>query len=73
MRTQEHFYNSMLYKVEYQPELSQSYYTQRHVYHIRTEEERYPEAHKAIQAIMNDGSWTVLILILLEVSLKGQY
>lgn len=29
-------YNGILYKIEYKPELSQKDYTQRHVYHIKT-------------------------------------
>ena len=58
MRTQEHYCNGVLYKVEYKPELSQRYYTQKSVYHIKTKEESYTKAHKAIQSIMADGSWT---------------
>lgn len=57
--THNHFYNGILYKVEYKPELSQRDYTQRHIYiyHIETEDENYPHAHKAIESIMDDGSW----------------
>lgn len=33
-------YNGILYKIEYKPELSQKDYTQRHVYHIKTNERR---------------------------------
>lgn len=51
------FYDGLLYKVEYKPELSKHYYTQRRVYHIETEDENYTHAHKAIESIMNDNSW----------------
>ena len=50
-------YNGILYKIEYKPELSQKDHTQRHVYHIKTNDKDYPRAHKAIESIMNDGSW----------------
>ena len=40
------FYNGILYQIEYQPQLSDSYYTQHKVYHIKTEEENYPRAKK---------------------------
>lgn len=53
----EEFYNGYLYKIEYKPELSQRDYTQKLVYHIKTDDENYPHAHKAIESIMNDGSW----------------
>ena len=52
--TQIHFYNGILYKVEYQPQLSNSDYTQHKVYHIETEDEDYPHARKAISSIMED-------------------
>ena len=52
--TQIHFYNGILYKVEYQPQLSNSDYTQHKVYHIETEDEDYPHAKKAIASIMED-------------------
>ena len=52
--TQDHFYNGILYKVEYQPQLSNSDYTQHKVYHIETEDENYPHARKAIESIMAD-------------------
>lgn len=32
-------------------------YTQRHVYHIKTNDKNYLRAHNAIKSIMNDGSW----------------
>lgn len=51
------FYNGILYQIEYKPELSNNYYTQHHVYHIKTDDENYPHAHKAIESIMDDGSW----------------
>lgn len=56
MRTE--FYNGYMYQIEYKRELSNSDYTQRHVYHIKTEDTNYPHAHKAIESIMDDGSWT---------------
>lgn len=52
--TQIHFYNGILYKVEYQPQLSNSDYTQHKVYHIETEDEDYSHARKAIASIMED-------------------
>lgn len=33
------FYNGILYQIEYQPQLSNSDYTQHKVYHIKTEDE----------------------------------
>lgn len=56
MRTE--FYNGCLYQIEYKRELSNWDYTQHHVYHIKTEDMNYPHAHKAIESILNDGSWT---------------
>jgi hypothetical protein len=51
---QSEFYNGMLYSIEYKPHLSNNRYTQHHVYHIKTDEESYPKAHKAIASIMED-------------------
>lgn len=51
------FYDGILYQIEYKPNLSQRNYTQKKVYHIRTEDENYPHAHKAIESIMDDDSW----------------
>ena len=51
------FYNGILYQIEYRPELSSVTYTQKKVYYIYTEEENYCLAHKAIESIMDDGSW----------------
>lgn len=48
------FYNGILYQIEYQPQLSNSDYTQHHVYHIKTDDENYPHAKKAIASIMED-------------------
>lgn len=48
------FYSGILYKIEYKPELSNSDYTQHQVYHIKTEQENYPQARKAIASIMED-------------------
>ena len=52
------FYDGILYQIEFKPELSNGDYTAHTVYHIRTNDENYSHAHMAIQAIMNDGSWT---------------
>ena len=52
--TQCHFYNGILYKVEYKPQLSNNDYTQHRVYHIETEDETYPHARKAIASIMEE-------------------
>ena len=51
------FYSGILYQIEYQPQLSNSDYTQHKVYHIKTDDDNYPHAHKAIESIMDDGSW----------------
>ena len=48
------FYNGILYQIEYQPRLSNNDYTQHKVYHIKTEQENYPQARKAIASIMED-------------------
>lgn len=58
MATKNEFYDGILYQIEYQPHLSNRDYTTHTVYHIKTEDENYPHAHKAIESIMNDGSWT---------------
>lgn len=49
-----HFYNGILYKVEYQPKLSNNDYTEHKVYHIETKENNHPHARKAIASIMED-------------------
>lgn len=36
-----HFYNGILYQIEYQPQLSNDDYTQHRVYHIKTEHVYY--------------------------------
>lgn len=46
------FYDGILYQVEYKRELSNSDYTQHKVYHIKTDDEVYTHAHKAITSIM---------------------
>ena len=51
------FYEGILYQIEYKPELSNLDYTKHLVYHIKTEQDNYPKAHKAIESIMDDGSW----------------
>lgn len=48
------FYNGILYQIEYQPQLSNMDYTQHQVYHIKTEDENYPHARKAIASVMED-------------------
>ena len=48
------FYDGILYQIEYQPQLSNNDYTQHKVYHIKTEDEDYPHARKAIASIMED-------------------
>lgn len=53
--THNHFYNGILYKVEYKPELSNNDYTKHKVYHIETEEKNHPHARKAIASIMESG------------------
>ena len=52
------FYNGYMFQIEYQPHLSNHDYTQHHVYHIKSNDESYPHAHKAIESIMDDDSWT---------------
>ena len=52
------FYNGYMYQSEYKKELSNNDYTQHHVYYIKSDDESYPHAHKAIESIMDDGSWT---------------
>ena len=47
-------YDGILYQIEYKPELSNNDYTQHKVYHVRTEDEDYPHARKAIASIMED-------------------
>ena len=48
------FYNGILYTIEYQPKLSNNDYTQHKVYHIKTEDENYIHAKRAIASIMED-------------------
>ena len=48
------FYNGILYQIEYQPNLSNNDYTQHKVYYIKTDDEDYPHARKAIASIMED-------------------
>ena len=48
------FYNGILYTIEYQPKLSNNDYTQHKVYHIKTENEDYTHAKRAIASIMED-------------------
>ena len=51
------FYHGYMYKIQYQKELSNSDYTQHHVYHIISDDYNFKHAHEAIESIMNDGSW----------------
>ena len=51
------FYHGYMYKIQYQKELSNSDYTQHHVYHIVSDDYNYKHAHEAIEALMDDGSW----------------
>ena len=51
------FYNGILYQIDYKKELSTNWFTQKHVYHIKTDNEIFPDALTAIESIMNDGSW----------------
>lgn len=46
------FYNGILYQIEYQPQLSNSDYTQHKVYYIKTEKENYGKSRRAIVSIM---------------------
>lgn len=46
------FYEGILYQVEYQPNLSNNDYTKHYVYHIKTGQEDYCKAKKAIVSIM---------------------
>lgn len=48
------FYNGILYQIEYQPQLSNSDYTQHKVYHIKTDDENYLHARTAITSVMED-------------------
>ena len=48
------FCDGILYKVEYQKHLSNNDYTAHKVYHIKTDDENYPHARKAIASIMED-------------------
>ena len=51
------YYHGYMYQIEYKKELSNSDYTQHHVYHIVSTDYHYGHAHKAIEALMDDGSW----------------
>lgn len=53
-------YNGILYKIEYKPELSQKDYTQRHVYHIKTNDKNYLRAHNAIKSIMKKEEYYMI-------------
>lgn len=48
------FYDGIPYQIEYQPQLSNNDYTQHKVYHIKTDDENYLHARKAIASIMED-------------------
>lgn len=49
-----HFYNGILYQIEYKPKLSNKDYTQHKVFHIKTDDKCYIHAWKAIVSIMED-------------------
>ena len=51
--------NSTQYIVEFRKDLSSLEYSKSLIYHIFTDEESYPKAHKEIRAIMNDNSITI--------------
>lgn len=48
------FYDGILYQIEYQPQLSNNDYTKHRVCYIKTNEEDYGKAWKAIVSIMED-------------------
>lgn len=48
------FYDGILYQVEYRPELSNNDYTQRKVYYIKTDDDNWDHARKAIISIIED-------------------
>lgn len=48
------FFDGILYQVKYHPELSNNDYTKHKVYHIKTEDENYCHARKAIVSIIED-------------------
>ena len=48
----EKYYDGLLYKIEYQPQLSTIYYTRKAVYYISTQEESFTKARKAISFLM---------------------
>lgn len=48
------FYNGILYEIEYQPQLSNTDYTQHRVYFIKTAQENYGKSRKAIVSIMEE-------------------
>ena len=53
MRNNIEFYNGILYKIGYKPELSNPhYYTKKYVYYVKTEDTNYPHAKKAINSII---------------------
>lgn len=54
MKNNIEFYDGILYQIEYMPKLSNNDYTKHKVYHIKTEDENYPHARKAIASIMED-------------------
>ena len=49
-----HFYNGILYQIEYQPKLSNNNYAAHKVYYLKTEVESYPHGIKAIASTMED-------------------
>ena len=48
------FYNGILYQIDYKKELSTNWFTQKHVYHIKTDNEIFPDALTAIESSMKN-------------------
>ena len=70
------FYNGILYQIEYQPNLSNNDYTQHKVYHIKTEDEDYCHARKAITSIMEvekNNIWSAGVQPLMADALHKYY
>ncbi len=53
MEKRTEFYDGILYKIEYKPELSNPhYYTRKYVYYVKTEDKTYIHSKKAINTII---------------------
>ena len=57
MKTEIYLGHGYVFEITYRPELSNNDYTAHKVFTIKTTCEIYPLAHKAVEEIMNDGSW----------------